>query len=1120
MKKLFNDGWSFVKTDVNCSYEEVEKLQKQRIEIPHDWLIHQTKALYETSCGWYTKNFEITNIGNTYKLCFDGVYMNTTIYINGKEVFCWKYGYSSFEVDISANVIVGNNNVTVKVCHQSPNSRWYSGAGIYRNVYFVEHNSAYIKTDSIYFSAKRLDDKLWQVKLSAETDKTDNSFMLKYTLKDKNNNTYTEKTEYCNKEAEFTVNEPQIWDIKAPEFYTLEAELIKDGQVFDCDKCRVGFRSIEFRPDSGFYLNGKNVKIHGVCMHHDLGCLGAAVNKAALRRQLEIMQKMGANAVRTSHNMPARELLELCTEMGILVDNEAFDIWELKKNEYDYARFFDEWYKKDVESWIKRDRSCPAVIMWSIGNEIYDTHVSSRGLEVTEMLCEEVRKYDYNRNAFTTIGSNYVEWENAQKCSDKVDISGYNYGEYLYEKHHAKYPHWCIYGSETGSRVQSRGIYHFPLSAAYITHEDLQCSELGNCRSGATDRTSETSVIADRDTTFCAGQFIWTGFDYIGEPSPYSTKNSYFGQADTAGFVKDSYYLYKAAWTNEAVTHIMPYWDFNGGQLIDVVVYSNAYEVELLYNEKSLGRKKSGKGYTFSWQLPYQNGCLTAIGFDASGNETSRDKTSSFGNTASLEIKPDKTKINANGTDLIFAEISALDYNGRFVANARDRINVTVEGAGRLVGLDSGDSTDYDEYKCSSKRLFNGKLLAVIAASYDIGKIIIRAEANGVTSTVAEAYSESCEKVVGTSDYLENNEQCSISAEIPVRKIIITASTNKLCEKGAEAEIHAEIQPENATYRELEWSAVTNSGIKTNIAEIIGENNVIKLRAVGDGSFRLRCTAANGKPQPEVISELEFEISGAGRAVCNPYEFTPASLYSACTNPPDEVTQGGVSVGVEERNFVGYKNYDFGKDGSDKLTVKIINWHKNNEVYFSVWKGIYGTDKAEKLGDYTYQADFVWQTYIENSFDLPQKLIGINDISFVFDATRSQRISFGGFVFAKENMAYNKIFAADNDNIFGGGYSVSGKSINHIGNNVYIDFAELSLDNDAKSITVCGKTYNSNDSVHLRINGTEKYILEFPFSENAVEKTFEINKISGKTDLRFEFLPGCDFNLEWFKFNA
>lgn len=1129
MKQLFNNDWHFLKTDVDTSYEQAKKRDKVPVDIPHDWLIHQTKALYETGIGWYFKSFNIKDISKVYKLIFDGVYMNTTIFLNDEEIFEWKYGYSAFEVDLTSKVKSDENSIVVRVNHQSPNSRWYSGAGIFRDIYILEKSSAHLVTDGVYFSAKVNDNITnggWKITISNEALNVDETHKIKHTILDKNANVFTEIHSNCNTETEVLVNNPQLWNVENPNLYTLKTELLENGEVVDSFEQNIGFRKIEFTANEGFFLNDKRVKLRGVCMHHDLGSLGAAVNKNAIRRQIEIMQEMGVNSIRTSHNMPAKDFMDLCDEMGILVVSEDFDVWELKKNEFDYARFFKDWYKKDVASWVRRDRNSPSIIMWSVGNEIYDTHASKRGEEVTVMLCDEVRKHDYRMNGFTTIGSNYIEWEGAQNCAKQVDISGYNYGEYLYKNHHEKYPDWKIYGSETASRVQSRGIYHFPKKSAYLTHDDLQCSSLENCRAGNSDRTAQDSIIWDRDTEFCAGQYIWTGFDYLGEPSPYWTKNSYFGQVDTAGFKKDSFYLYQSAWTDKKVLHLMPYWDFNEGQIIDIMVYTNLYEVELFLNGNSLGRKKREK-YSIDWEAKFTKGEVVAIGYDENGNEIARDSICSFGNTNSFSLKPNKTILLANGTDLAFIEIDALDSDGNFVANARDRVIVNVSGEGRLIGLDTGDSTDFDEFKGTSKRLFNGKLLAIIATTHNDGEIKINVSSKGLKSSEIFLNSQKVDVPVGASNaLLKNLDSMNIDDyfnEVPVRKIELFTERTVLNKNNTQTIINAKILPENASFKELSWTIVTNSGVKTNIAELDENAFSATIKALGDGEFRLRCSSNNGKVHPDVISELEFEIKGMGRATSNPYELVAGSLYSACLNTPDEVANGGVSVTVKDKNMVGYKKLDFGKNGSDEFAIKLINWHRDNEVYFSVYKGIYGEDGAEKLGDFAYLADFVWQTYIENSFKLEQKLIGVQDISFVFDYTRDQRVYFGGFYFKQENPAYKLIKSVENDHIHGDSFEIVGDEIHHIGNNVFIEFHDVLLDKGVNSITVYGRTWNEKDSIHLKIsdeNGENKTILEFEKTDEIIEKTFPLKNIEGVKKVRLEFLPGCDFDFMGFRFNA
>ena len=1285
MQRLFNDGWSFRKTGTDCSYQEaLEGSGWKRVDIPHDWLIHQVNDLYETSTGWYRKRFFAADTMKTRILRFEGVYMDTTVYVNGQTAGEWKYGYSTFEIEIGSLLRKGDNEIVVRVDHRAPNSRWYSGAGIYRNCYLLEHAGAYIKSDSVYFHAKNIrpanytnhsqnandtqasnhkndaqydlkNGGEWEVRLSCEAAcgsgvegnaqtiyanvgaqsvreargttagvprmrTGQRTYLVRYTAVDDEGNVLFTAEGAPDSEVCLTVEHPELWDIDDPKLYTLETVLFCGGEEADRHCCRIGFRTITFLPDSGFWLNGKNTKIHGVCLHHDLGALGAAVNRTALRRQLAAMKEMGANAVRTSHNMPAVELMELCDEMGILVDSEAFDMWDLSKTGYDYARFFSEWYQKDVASWVRRDRNHPSVIMWSIGNEIYDTHVSERGEEVTKALCAEVKKHDPWGNAYTTIGSNYIEWEGAQKCAQHIELVGYNYGEALYQRHHERYPDWCIYGSETAARVQSRGIYHFPKSAAYITHDDLQCSSLENCRAGSSERTAQTSIIADRDTPFCAGQFIWTGSDYIGEPSPYATKNAYYGQIDTAGFRKDSYYLYQAAWTDKPVLHLLPYWDFNDGQLIDVMVYTNQPFVELFLNGESLGKKETGTGYSADWQVPYQKGTLRAAAYDESGTLILEDETTSFGEPARLVLSPDKERLKADGEDLIFLTISAQDADGVFVANAKNRVNVTVGGAGRLVGLDSGDSTDYDEYKGISKRLFGGKLLAMIAGKDHGGEIRVRVTSPGLPDAEFTLYAEDAERPAGMSDAFTENmpyaqadvtracvgmnvtgdvQTCETETvedirtccgaetaedmqacvaetteDIPVRKIELSAERQSFDAEHTETEVTAVVFPAQAAY-DIEWRAVTQTGVETNIAEVIpveGSDNStadagqcslgaadIKecslgeadtgrcsqdtaekptgnksaertqnsgcalVRVCGDGVFRLRCYSRNGKLMPDVISELEMEVSGLGSAVIHPYgALVKGSLYNMSTGPLDEVSEGGVKVCEKDRCIVGFRNVSFGRAGADRFCVHIIQWHCNEPFSFALWDGMPGTKGAEKLGNFTYQADFVWQTYIPNSYQLNRRLKGIKDLCFEFEET-GRRVYFGGFSFEGQEEAYAEIAACEYSGIRGDSYLAEEDAVRHIGNNVFMEFDGLDFSNGAKCVTVKGKTHHVQDSVHLRVIGEwgeVKEILEFTETGEDAETTFPVQIPTGMADVKFDFLPGCDFDFVSFRFEA
>ena len=551
-RTLWNDNWYFAKTELGVKWEDrqIWEAKMQPVDLPHDWLIYDTKNLYEDSIGWYRKNFAYApdKTGNDDRviLRFEGVYMDSEICVNGTKLGEWKYGYSTFDWDITDSLREGENEVALRVVFQSPNSRWYSGAGIYRNVWMICLPETHIPLDGIYTSSVETQ-KGYDLTIDTELKwGTDNGnyaleYCLYYTGDSKSSAETASREIFRVKQpldggqektsVTIPVDNPRKWDITDPYLYELQVCLWRDmlrengsaetignsasqrteqqpvretnsRELCQEEHLRIGFRTMQFDPVRGFLLNGRKVRLNGACDHHDLGALGAAFHKEAMRRKFELMRSMGVNAVRTSHNMPAVELMELADEMGFLIVSEAFDMWEMAKNPYDYARFFKEWMEKDVRSWIRRDRNHPSVIMWSIGNEIPDTHADAHGQEITRSLLAVVRKWDYRKVAPVTIGSNYMPWENAQKCADIVKVAGYNYAEKYYAEHHEKHPDWIIYGSETSSVVQSRGGYHFPLERANLIEADEQCSALGNSTtSWAAKNTKNCNYIA-RDTAY------------------------------------------------------------------------------------------------------------------------------------------------------------------------------------------------------------------------------------------------------------------------------------------------------------------------------------------------------------------------------------------------------------------------------------------------------------------------------------------------------------------------------------------------------------------------------------------------------------------------------------------
>ena len=1214
-KILFNDGWSFAKSSLDI--DDYSNLHFERVDIPHDWLIYNTSDLYENSIGWYKKKF-ILNTELKDKeilLWFDGVYMNSSLYINGEYIGEWKYGYSSFEHNITRALMEGENEILLKVIHENPNSRWYSGAGIYRNVYLKIREKNYINTNGIYVVTKKCNDG-FDVNVNTKLNMI-NKGVLKHKIT-RNGEVIAEVSQIIksldsiNKNSDFTaiskdgqcsiiennqklfVENPLLWSPDSPNLYELKTELyllddskeklhskidnfeqcdenhmyseddictIADDSLILCQsvKQRIGFKSVVFDHDKGLILNGKKLKINGVCEHHDLGALGAAFNKCAMKRKLKILKEMGVNGIRTSHNMPAPELMDLTDEMGFLVLSESFDMWERAKTEYDYARFFKDNFAKDIKSWVMRDRNHPSLLMWSIGNEIYDTHADKRGQEITKILMDEVRKYDPCENGKVTLCSNYMPWENAQKCADIVKIAGYNYGEAYYDKQHKEHEDWVTYGSETASVVQSRGVYHFPFDKSILADDDEQCSVLGNSSTSWGADSPESCIISDRDTEYSLGQFIWTGFDYIGEPTPYHTKNSYFGQIDTAGFKKDSFYIYQAEWTDyriKPMVHIFPYWDFNKDQIIDIRICSNAPLVELFVNDRCIGvhhiDHKHGKQLVARFKVPYEEGEIKAIAYDEEGNALCEDVKKSFKDAVKICLKSDKNKMTADGRDLIFVDISMEDENGNPVYNADNRVEVKVTGAGRLLGLDNGDSTDYDEYKGTSRRLFNGKLLAIIGSNFESGEVKIQVSSKGMNTLIKTFESVSADNKKGISA-LESNEDMKIvlgnKDEIPIRKIEIASCNGQEFNENKKAIIvNAEVYPANATYDDLKWSIVSDGGIPTNVAEIepieidhvsresiecihssnndddrtknIMKNRIhkAKITALGDGSFRVRCTSNNGSNKVRLISELEFKAEGLGSAYKDPYNFICAGLYDYSKGEVGNGNEKGVSTMRYGTTVVGFHNIDFGRYGSDTITIPIFAL-SSDEYSLQIYEGMPDDEDSILLADTIYQKESIWNVYQEETYKLSKRLKGITSISFVLHA----KVHIKGFYFKKMNRAFEINYANESDDVYGDSFKINDKFVEGIGNNVSLVFDNIDFGEEGTSkIQIYGRSPIDKNSINILCEGNDgtqtKHLIEFTNNETYEEKTFEIERIKGMQKVTFIFLPGCNFDFGYFKF--
>ena len=1217
MKRLFNGGWSFWCGEPDLDVSEAGKhlTEFQKVDLPHDWLIADAKNLYRDGCGFYRKIFSMQPKENKrYSLIFEGVYMDTTIWVNEQQAGEWKYGYSTFEIDLTPFVKAGENEILVSVNFRSPNSRWYSGAGIYRDVWFRETTKTYIRENGVYIHTEACGEKEGKEPdflLYADTEIVGDAWdEVRHTLYAKREappeielpfelllgdemelveeaspeETYagSERADFCvsetiifhntNKNTNiYRVKSPRCWDVEHPHLYILKTALWKDGEIIQEEYSQIGFRSIAFDPEQGFLLNGRKVKLNGVCEHHDLGALGAAFHRAAMARKFRILKEMGVNALRGTHNMTAPAVVELADEMGILMISEAFDMWERSKTTYDYARFFKEWNERDVESWVMRDRNHPSIIMFSIGNEIYDTHVDAHGREITVRLRDLVKQYDYRGNAGITIGSNYMPWENAQRCAEELKLAGYNYGEKYYEEHHKAHPYWVIYGSETSSMVQSRGIYHFPLRASILTEDDEQCSSLGNSPTSWGAKSMERCVCEDRDMDFSMGQFLWTGFDYIGEPTPYHTKNSYFGQVDTAGFPKDAYYVWQSVWTDyrkAPMIHIFPYWDFNEGQSIDIRVCSNAPFVELFCNGKSCGRqqltheKGSGHHIIADYSLPYEKGVLYAVAYDEEGNVTARETKASFGNSAEIVLWASGRAAVANGRDLFFVEIGTRDENENVVENAVDRVTVQVEGAGHLVGLDNGDSTDEDSYKGNSRRLFSGKLLAIIETGTIPGAVRIRVSGKGLKSAelVCEAveidqmlpflkgekaqriyhnfWQDLCEETYapGPTELIEDHEERQRERqedeqkqsqkerldekqeEIPVRKITLCSPMGqKLSKEQPYLTVEAEVEPKEATDRQLMFRVVDEHGVDSNLVRLLVQGHTAQLHAMGDGSFYLRCMSRSGTDRIRVISQLEFTVEGMGQAYRNPYELISGSLYTSYQGEVSNGNERGVATARDGETVVTFGNIDFGPVGSDEITMPIFAL-TSEEYPIRIYEGVPGEEGCQLLADVVYQKPSIWNTYQEETYSLAKRVTGINTISVAVH----QKIHLKGFVFKKLQKAWLPLDAAEADSVYGDTFTKEERAITGIGNNVTITYTEMDFGEEGTAgIQICGRAPESSNSLHIRfLQGEEesKQLVEFPMCGEYIEKEFSLTPVKGKWDVSFVFLPGSCFDLQSVQF--
>jgi beta-galactosidase len=792
----FNDGWRFFKGEAaGAEQAEFDDSAWRPVRLPHDWAIEgpfdsklnaSTGGLPVFGTGWYRKSFALPAgaKGKYFSIEFDGAMSNSKVWLNGHELGGRPYGYIGFILDLTPYLHYDGaaNVIAVRLTPKDHASRWYPGAGIYRNVWLDVTGPVYVAHWGTYVTTPKVSDEQASVAVKTElrnrTGKEAKVAVQTSVLDPAGLMVSRNKVEATipaerPKAAPFavptmlTVNNPQRWDIDHPQLYTVVTEVLENELAVDRYTTPLGIRTIGFDKDKGFSLNGRHLKLHGVCDHHDLGALGAAVNRRAIERQLQILKGAGVNALRTSHNPPAPEILEYCDRLGILVMDEAFDMWRIAKVPNGYSKYFADWSEDDLRDMARRDRNHPSVILWSIGNEIPEQdHPEAEGWKEARRLTGFFHEEDPTRPTTSAFNS----WQNAikNKMADEVDIPGLNYAPSHYEQVLKEHPDWIIVGSETASCVSSRGVYHLPM-LAYERPASFQISSYDTV-------APVWAMCPDVEFTYqdkfpqVLGEFVWTGFDYIGEPTPFwewrvkdphdwPARSSYFGFIDLAGFPKDRYYLYQSQWTAKPMVHLLPHWNWEGkeGQTIPVMAYSNAQEVELFLNGKSLGKKarfsdlwempvnpkvsETGKfttKYRRIWQVPYEPGTLKAVAYE-NGKQAAVEEVRTAGAPAKVKLAADRTVIQADGDDLSFITVRIEDQHGNLCPNADNLVQFAVTGPGTIAAVDNGNAATVESFQADHRKAFSGMALVIVRSKPgEAGRIKIVATSDGLAKDSAE----------------------------------------------------------------------------------------------------------------------------------------------------------------------------------------------------------------------------------------------------------------------------------------------------------------------------------------------------------------------------------------------
>lgn len=782
---LLEKGWKFTKGEVsNAEMPAFNDAKWETVDIPHDWAIFgpfdknndlqnvavtqnlETQASLKTGrtgglpyvgIGWYRTTFHSTP-GKQTTLIFDGAMSEARVFVNGKEACFWPYGYNSFYCDVTSlvNEDGKNNTLAVRLENRPQSSRWYPGAGLYRNVHVVTTEKIHVPVWGTQITTPYVKDEYASVCLRTTILNAGKTELTVVTdIMDADGQVVSTKTNkgVINHSQPFTQNfiveRPKLWSPETPVLYKAVSKIYSGDTLLDTYSTRFGIRTIEYIADKGFYLNGKRRKFQGVCNHHDLGPLGAAINVAALRHQLTLLKEMGCDAIRTSHNMPAPELVELCDEMGFMMMLEPFDEWDIAKCDNGYHRFFNEWAEKDMVNMLRQYRNNPCVVMWSIGNEV-PTQWSPEGYKVAKYLQDICHREDPTRPV--TCGMDQVKSVLANGFAAMLDIPGLNYRAHLYDEAYERLPQNIILGSETSSTVSSRGVYKFPVERkAGAMYDDHQSSsyDLEYCN---WSNIPDIDFARAEDHEWTIGQFVWTGFDYLGEPSPYDTNawpnhSSMFGIIDLASIPKDRYYLYRSVWNKEAETlHILPHWNWEGreGEKTPVFVYTNYPSAELFINGKSYGRQTKHKNgtvenrYRLMWHdAVYQPGEVRVVAYDEQGNPVAEKTVRTASKPHHIELVTDRSSLQADGKDLAYVTLRIVDKDGNLCPNDGRLVSFKVKGAGKYRASANGDPTCLDLFHKPEMHAFGGMLTVIVQSGEKTGEIELQATAKGIkTGTI------------------------------------------------------------------------------------------------------------------------------------------------------------------------------------------------------------------------------------------------------------------------------------------------------------------------------------------------------------------------------------------------